>query len=744
MYNFLIQHKLTCLYNKIMKNKKISKVDDNGIDESSMQEIENSINSGSSSFETPKPVKKSKGKFFGFVLIIIAIAIGAAGELLLPDVQIANIAPDAPVPANQSKLVHITGPLAEGEFTDPMFKVTSKGVLLERIVEMYQWAEEGGLYSKKWADKIIDIPQEAKAKGITNPAEMPLSSDKWQTEGVKLGAFTLSPGLTKQIGEPQDITLTQADFDKLDDEGKQAFKLQNGTYFFGLTPEQPRVGDLKIHFRKLDAGTVSILAQQSGMNLVGFRTDNGMVEKLLPGAQSMETMISSANIGDNTYLKWGARGGAIIFALFGLIKMLTGPKSHKKPKIPPKKKAKPESKKEPVEKIAAAPEPEPAEEVFHEEQTFAQDDFSPVEIENNTTNNLLTEVAASAVAINTDNSSEYKPETSVPPSFNYSEPESQPAQSIPPPPPPPLNFDADSDEMPAGIEIIGPGATQEQVYHSEAAPQQIMPQFVQSSTSTPDISLDYHDSEEMPEGIEIIGPDTGMAAYEVPPPPPVQQNEEPQSEAHGLDYIPTYTPPPEEDEEFEPAQYSPYELAEQPPQFSAENHDDDESYEEEESYDELSIPIPPPPLDFNYEPTENNNEEELLDADDFDIDFESDDDETAAFEDEPASDNHFPPVPPLPFPSILKGRKMTFDENSEEIPEAPPPGQNSMHNDDDDGEHHDAFADLLKNIPDDFDPNAEMKAPENPEQPSETEEYFDPFAEEDDDNFSPFATTEQK
>jgi hypothetical protein len=737
-----------------MKNKDISKVDGDGIDDASMQDIENSINSGGSGIEPPKK-KKGKGALVGIILIMIAIGLFIASGFLSPGINIQNIVPDAVSAENEGKLVHITGSITESEFTDPMFKVNSKGVSLERVVEMYQWVEENGLYSKRWESKLIDISSEdAKAKGIINPAEMPFFSDKWQTEDLKIGAFSLSPNLSKQIGDLQDITLTQEDFEKLDNEGKQAFKLQNGVYFFGLDIDKPRIGDLKIHFKKLESSTLSILAQQKGASLVAFTTDSGVIEKSLPGSHSAEDMKSGTNLGSEPYLTWAAQGLSVFFGLFGIIKILKAPRSPKKPKEPKIKKEKAINKKAAIEEVAPAVaavyQPE---ESTQEEQSVFTEKLAPVE--DNFADNM------NDSPIETENHESYHPEITAPTPeepIAYSEPEAAPEM-----PPPSFDFANNSEEMPAGIEIIGPDSMSEEP--AEESPQII----AEAPIAEPEMSFD--DSEEFPAGIEMIGPDTSSpSSFEIPPPEPDEMESlsfEPSENAVeessfgtvGLDYMPTFTPPhEEEEEELQSPEYSAYELAEPPPSFPTEN----ESPDDLEDLDEIFNPadIPPPPLDFdsetivddtagtpfdpNYLSTDFELPEELDEAPipEEDEDFNEDDDEDNDYDeelDEPDESTAFPAVPPLPFPEILMGRKMTFDDNiAEAMAPSPTPTLDDLNTQAE--EHHDVFTDLLNNIPDDFDPNAEMTSPQQTDQPSDGTEEFDPFADPEDDNFSPYAT----
>ena len=77
-------------------------------------------------------------------------AIHRAKTLDLGAKQVISISPDAPLPANEGKLVHLTGTAeAGGPVTDKVFGITATALKLRRDVEMYQWKQEEKSTTKK-------------------------------------------------------------------------------------------------------------------------------------------------------------------------------------------------------------------------------------------------------------------------------------------------------------------------------------------------------------------------------------------------------------------------------------------------------------------------------------------------------------------------------------------------------------------------------------------------------------------
>ena len=170
-----------------------------------------------------------KGILTGIILFILAFpvlfwnegrAVRRADALNAGAASVVSVQSDKVLPANEKKLVHVSGKLLTNDvLTDTRFGVSVKGILLKRRVEMYQWKEKsstktekqmGGsvkkittyTYEKGWSSQLINSSS-FKEAGHDNPGSFPFESEKWYASDVKLGAFVLQKNIIERIGGEQ-------------------------------------------------------------------------------------------------------------------------------------------------------------------------------------------------------------------------------------------------------------------------------------------------------------------------------------------------------------------------------------------------------------------------------------------------------------------------------------------------------------------------------------------------------------
>jgi hypothetical protein len=278
-----------------------------------------------------------QGIIFGFIGILVAIVLlfwnegravqtyksleEGAGAVVSVNAQEVN-------PANDGNLVHMTGQATTDEtLTDPMFDVSADNAIkLRREVQMYQWVEDqdtetvqkvgGGTetrttytYSKEWASTYNDSGGFKEPTGHQNPP-MDFEDETQVAETVRVGAFTLSPGLVGSISGATPLAVETVP--TLD--GRTA-RLENGGLYIGAgSPQSPQVGDYRVSFEVVRPDTVSIIAQQSGATLHPYQTKAGdALEMLEMGTASADEMFEAAQQA-NTVLTW-------VLRLVGLIIM---------------------------------------------------------------------------------------------------------------------------------------------------------------------------------------------------------------------------------------------------------------------------------------------------------------------------------------------------------------------------------------------------------------------------------------
>ena len=153
-------------------------------------------------------------------------------------------------PEHQGRLVHLTHMASvEGRSVeDPFFGVSRpNAVSLQRQVEIYQWVEdiqkkkikrgetteiqEVVNYYKKWVSTPIDSQNFRHPKGHENCCgTLPMPSESFRADQVKLGLYTLSYALTKQMNRSYSVPSSEVK------------KLPNGAVSAGSAIYLPRGG----------------------------------------------------------------------------------------------------------------------------------------------------------------------------------------------------------------------------------------------------------------------------------------------------------------------------------------------------------------------------------------------------------------------------------------------------------------------------------------------------------------------
>jgi len=282
--------------------------------------------------------KKKKSGMSGLLLLVffvIGVALIAFSFVASSGSEVASISATAKNADNNGKIVHVTGNISSGNFTDPMFKISHRGIGIKRIVEMYQWVEVEGQYSKEWKSEIIALSSDSSVNGgRSNPPEMPFFSESWKVDKIDLGKFDLSEGLIEQISSYTPIELTSDDFAKLNEHGRKAFQLFEGKYFFGLNPNEPRIGDIRVRFETADSGQYTVLAKQQGNSLVAHRGESGLIERVSRGAVDLKTIAKGVDVSSGGMMPWIYRGiGAVCLVIFTLLLILKKKKSAKNSEV---------------------------------------------------------------------------------------------------------------------------------------------------------------------------------------------------------------------------------------------------------------------------------------------------------------------------------------------------------------------------------------------------------------------------
>jgi uncharacterized protein (TIGR02996 family) len=275
------------------------------------------------------------GAVLGVLLFLIAggllvfaehQAISTAAGLEEGAGKVVNATPDKVDPANDGKLVHLSGEATTtAPLADPQLGIAAPALVLSRDVEVRQW-KENKTESKKGKDKATvtyDYEQIWSSKkppssstffkkeGHENPPDKPFADDKFAATDARLGAFALTPAQLKHLSATDPLPVTEEMLAKVPDEFKDRAKVApDGLLFIGTnpgsTPQAPQVGDVQIRYKVVKPQTVTVLARQTGNTFAPFTAQGSDIDLIKTGQHSPQAMIESAQ-SSAKMLNWGLR-----------------------------------------------------------------------------------------------------------------------------------------------------------------------------------------------------------------------------------------------------------------------------------------------------------------------------------------------------------------------------------------------------------------------------------------------------
>lgn len=256
-----------------------------------------------------------------------ALAEGAAAVITVPA--------DKVDPANEHKLVAMSAEAKTSEtVTDPQFAVAQTAIALVRDVEMYQWKEikeehttknTGGStdttitydYKQEWADDVIDS-SDFHVGGYDNPKRMEFEPEHFQAKNVTVGAFQLPQDMVSKIDQDESLPVADSDLARLPGSLKHRAKLADSGFYIGLDPANPQVGDLRVHFKVVKPGMVSLIAQQVGASFAPYQTKAGKALSILYVGQKTAQEMFAQEEANNVALTWMLRFLGFILMTVGL------------------------------------------------------------------------------------------------------------------------------------------------------------------------------------------------------------------------------------------------------------------------------------------------------------------------------------------------------------------------------------------------------------------------------------------
>lgn len=229
-------------------------------------------------------------------------------ERIFPSTEIYPIDFETPFKEEyNNKVVYGHGTPTALEWVDPLFNIKIEGLGVSRVVERYEQSDNA---DERFWKKLTEEETQNKTDTVPTYANA--------IDEVKIGNFTLSEDLSEGLMSKQEpLLITNEMFDKLNIFAKRAFKLHEGTLYFGLSPSNPAVGDMRIRFSYTPIDTVSVLAVQHQNSLLSSTEKMPEIGKAIFGRYSVEelTQDTPIHLNQDNYLLIMQVTGALLLAI---------------------------------------------------------------------------------------------------------------------------------------------------------------------------------------------------------------------------------------------------------------------------------------------------------------------------------------------------------------------------------------------------------------------------------------------
>jgi hypothetical protein len=295
--------------------------------------------------------KSFVGMLVGFVLVVGSIvllfwnegrAVATAKSLREGAATVIDVPSDNINPANDSKLVHVTGDTAAGDsLEDPLFNISESAIRLRRNIQIFEWKEKkeskkrdklgGGQettttysYEKAWSPELIKTSSFKSPEDHRNPEKLEIPKKEFVAKDATLGQFKLTPEIIGKIPGDEAMAATEEQLSNVSSNLQSKLKVESDQFYLGADPANPEIGNEKISFTALRPGTVSVVAAQAKHSFAPYTTQNGReIELVEAGNVPAPQMFAHAQAANRT-LTWILRGVGFAAMFFGGL-LLLGP-----------------------------------------------------------------------------------------------------------------------------------------------------------------------------------------------------------------------------------------------------------------------------------------------------------------------------------------------------------------------------------------------------------------------------------
>lgn len=152
---------------------------------------------------------------------------------------------------------------------DPEFNLSANTPVLTRKVEMFQWREvrigNSTHYELDWVDHWIDASRFDDPHGHANPAQFPLSSQRFDAGRVQMGGFRLSSALQHAL---PGLAPVAPDLAALPANLAASFSRHGNYLQTSARADNPQLGDIRVSWDEIPLRTTTIVARLDGDRLL--------------------------------------------------------------------------------------------------------------------------------------------------------------------------------------------------------------------------------------------------------------------------------------------------------------------------------------------------------------------------------------------------------------------------------------------------------------------------------------------
>ena len=291
------------------------------------------------------------GMLIGLALLIGSVvllfwnegrAVATAKSLREGAATVIDVPSDNINPANDSKLVHVTGDTAAADpLEDPLFNISEAAIRLRRNIQVFEWKEKkeskkrdkigGGTettttysYEKAWSPDLTKSSWFKSPEDHRNPAKLEVPKKEFVAKNATLGQFKLTAEIIAKIPGDETLAVSDKQLSDVSSNLESKLKVEGDEFYLGADPANPEIGDEKISFTVLRPGTVSVVAAQTKHSFAPYTTQNGReIELVEAGNVPAPQMFAHAQAANRT-LTWILRAVGFAAMFFGGL-LLLGP-----------------------------------------------------------------------------------------------------------------------------------------------------------------------------------------------------------------------------------------------------------------------------------------------------------------------------------------------------------------------------------------------------------------------------------